>query len=373
MCRSLSKSTLTTLGIITSIFYGVLSIICIVIAGVDYQQTDYRWAQEGEWRHLATLQITAVVLVFFFCFLGILLMLDTSKCKVMQLLFTCLELLATLFTFAVAIFALVAGAVSKSELTKSCQRDYTGIFEHFKYLDDFIHLADETLCSEKCPCFFSNYSAIEDFTDFYQAHSNEYSMGDNLHMIDNLENGAINFANCSLEAKSQAYGVFKYIDKTGNIDIKDFNEFWGRIEKKFKCNGWCEVNYESQIYHQGNKRKMIKYVFSDVNGGVVNNRGCMHRMVDWLPKVINTYGSVLLIISVIMVVNFIFIASLFCNCYTDEYNSVKAEKSSKSEHSQITNKLGESHAPMIKQNIELKDITPVIEDKNEERLDAEHQ
>ena len=68
MCRSLSKRTLTTLGILTSIFYGVLSIICIVIAGVDYQQTDYRWAQEGEWRHLATLQVTAVVLVFFFSF-----------------------------------------------------------------------------------------------------------------------------------------------------------------------------------------------------------------------------------------------------------------------------------------------------------------
>ena len=372
MCRSLSKSTLTTMGILTSIFYGVLSIICIVIAGVDYQQTDYRWAQEGEWRHLATLQVTAVVLVFFFCFLGIILMLDTSKCKVMQLLFTCVELLVTLFTLAVAIFALVAGAVSKSELTKSCQRDYTGIFENFKYLDDFIHLADETLCSKDCPCFFSNYSAVEDFTDFYQAHP-EYKMGSNLVMNDTVENYAINFANCSLEAKSKAYGAFKYINKTGNIDIKDFNEFWGRIEKKFKCNGWCEVNYNSQINEPNTKRKMIKYVFSDVNGGVVNNRGCMHRMVDWLPKVINTYGSVLLIISVIMIVNFVFVASLFCNCYTDEYNSVRPEKSTKSEHSQLTNKLGESNAPMIKQNVELKEITPIIEDKNEERLDAEQQ
>ena len=372
MCRSLSKRTLTTLGILTSIFYGVLSIICIVIAGVDYQQTDYRWAQEGEWRHLATLQVTAVVLVFFFCFLGIILMLDTSKCKVMQLLFVCMELLVTLFTIAIAIFAIVAGAVSKSELTKSCQRDYKGIFEKFKYLDDFIHLADETLCSEKCKCFFSNYSAVEDFTDFYNAH-NDYDMTTNLQISDTLEGNAVNFANCSLEAKSEAYGVFKYIDKTGNIDINDFNEFWGRIEKKFKCNGWCEVNYVSQLYNKGTKRKMIKYVFSDVSGGVVNNSGCMHRMVDWLPKVINTYGAVLLIISVIMIVNFVFVASLFCNCYTEEYQSVKGEKSNKSERSQLSNNNGESNAPMIKQNIEMKEITSVIEDKREEKLDGAQQ
>ena len=74
-----------------------------------------------------------------------------------------------------------------------------------------------------------------------------------------------------------------------------------------------------------------------------------------------------------MIVNFVFVASLFCNCYTEEYHSVKGEKSNKSERSQLSNNNGESNAPMIKQNIEMKEITPVIEDKREEKLDGAQQ
>lgn len=43
MCKCLPKKTVLSLGLILTIFFGALSIICIVISGVDYQQTDMKW------------------------------------------------------------------------------------------------------------------------------------------------------------------------------------------------------------------------------------------------------------------------------------------------------------------------------------------
>ena len=51
MCKCLPKKTVLSLGLILTIFFGALSIICIVISGVDYQQTDMKWTDVGPWRH----------------------------------------------------------------------------------------------------------------------------------------------------------------------------------------------------------------------------------------------------------------------------------------------------------------------------------
>ena len=52
------------------IFFCALSIICIVISGVDYQQTDMKWTDVGPWRHLAGIQVALVVVVFVIFLLG---------------------------------------------------------------------------------------------------------------------------------------------------------------------------------------------------------------------------------------------------------------------------------------------------------------
>ena len=54
-------------------------------------------------------------------------------------------------------------------------------------------------------------------------------------------------------------------------------------------------------------------------------------------------------------------------------NLVPGLISNKNERNQLSNNNGESNAPMIKQNIEMKEITPVIEDKREEKLDGAQQ
>lgn len=372
MCRSFPREKLVKLGVATSGFYGVLSIICIVIAGVDYQQTDFRWTQEGTWRYLASLQVGVVVVVFFFCILGIGLLLSPTPCKTLQILYIVLEFFSIILGLSISIVALVAGAISKNDLTNVCKKEYKGIFSHFRELDELIALADEKLCSDDCPCIITNYTAYEDITEFYNKNS-DYQRDSKIVYLDNPDNRTKNFNDCMADIKDDVTTSFtsgngkrRYF---GNIKIDYFTEFWGRIEKKFHCNGWCQVDYVSKL----GKRKQIKYVFSDVNGGVVQNRGCMHRLADWLPKVINTFGSVLLIVSVIMMVNFVFIISVFCQCHQEVYHFEKEEPQPHLDGSK--QKLAESSElrkdHRDNQSIELKNIKPMIPpQRNEEKLDA---
>ena len=94
---------------------------------------------------------------------------------------------------------------------------------------------------------------------------------------------------------------------------------------------------------------MSKYLFSDVNKGVVRNRGCMHRLIDWLPKVINTFGSVLLIIGVILIFVFAFAVSLLCDCTIEGSNFQKEERG------QVHNKK-KTENDKVPQSIELKEV-----------------
>ena len=44
------------------------------------------------------------------------------------------------------------------------------------------------------------------------------------------------------------------------------------------------MNINRDNVEDGKYHIMTKYLFSDVNKGVVRNRGCMHRLIDCLPR-----------------------------------------------------------------------------------------
>ena len=337
MCKCLPKQTVLSLGLVFTIVFGALSVICIVISGVDYQQTDMKWTDVGPWRHLAALQVSVVVVVFFIFLLGLITFTCGAQCKTIQMIFVLFEFLTMIFALGVAIFALVAGAIGKDDYTKMCNKNYTGIFEDFKVLDELMFIADQTLCSDKCLCNeIKNQSALEDFNDFYNEKL-RIPNGDS-DISPAFNNGTVAERlvlkydkNSNVKRLQDCPNVFESVksqfnEKTKsklNIKIEDFMTFWGRIEKKFDCNGWCETSY---IGEDSNYHIMSKYLFSDVNKGVVRNRGCMHRLIDWLPKVINTFGSVLLIIGVILIFVFILGVSLLFDCTVEGSNFPNEER-----------------------------------------------
>lgn len=211
-----------------------------------------------------------------------------------------------MYSFCICVFTLTAAAVSKDDSKMSCKSDYKGVFELFRYLDPYFHFVDELLCSDSCPCYFSNQTAYDELKE-----------NNPMVKLEDVVEGSVHFGQCKNNIRQKTddfldedHDLQKMI---GNIDQAQFQIYWKRIEKKFHCVGWCQTTYKQNV-------KLQKYLFSDVNGGLVHNPGCMKRMLDWLPKMLNTFGSILLLISIVQVVSIVFVMSLFCDCGLEESN-----------------------------------------------------
>ena len=51
---------------------------------------------------------------------------------------------------------------------------------------------------------------------------------------------------------------------------------------------------------------MVKYVFSDVNRGVVDYPGCLNRLVNWIPSLVAVVGALLITCGFVQIINLIF-------------------------------------------------------------------
>ena len=189
-------------------------------------------------------------------------------------------------------------------------------------MDSYFKVADQLLCSNECPCKFNKIKAYDDFK--YGDNGKYYNYFKSF-SIDN-DNGAINFNECSFMSKATVFGKIntdESIKEIGELNFDDFYKFgvyYGRIEKQFKCTAWCKKSYYDE-YTKENK-KFYKYIFSDVNGGVVRNVGCMNLFRVWLVRFLKAYGSLILIDGVFQV--FLFVIGILYLLSQDE-NNVKED------------------------------------------------
>ena len=51
---------------------------------------------------------------------------------------------------------------------------------------------------------------------------------------------------------------------------------------------------------------MIKYVFSDINKGIVKYPGCLNRIVNWISSLVAVVGALLITCGVIQIVTLVF-------------------------------------------------------------------
>lgn len=230
-----------------------------------------------------------------------------------------LGLLSAMYSFCVCVITLIAGAASQTETPTRCDMDLKGVFENFRYLDLYFHLSDIALCN-LCSCYFSNKTANEEL-------SSEFP---DIKLTDDVIEGSVHFGQCDINVKKEVMNEFLQNEIARKLisefDVDQFQIYWNRIERKFDCVGWCQTNYNyindnKVINPKFNKSGTLrKYLFSDINGGLVHNPGCMKRMLDWLPKMLNTFGSVMLIICVAQVLSIVFVMFLFCDFGLEEHN-----------------------------------------------------
>ena len=322
MCKFLPKKKIGNLGLISGIFLIFSGLVCLILCIIQYNIINFQYTKKNKFSRIGELFLGANTILLFSCLFSIVLFLGFLQCKTMQLIFLIFQSIFTLFIFISGIVIIVSGNISKNKLTKTCQKDLNGIFKHFLLLDDYFKLIDNYLCSDECPCYFNEISTYEKFKN-PQLNNVSLNLIDsinfnkNVNLIENNNNNyEFNFNNCSEKVKEKAFYKFilqkddnrKYFE---NIDNEKFFKFWRKIENKFKCSGWCNTPYNNHNINldelenndendNNNKRYIIKYLFSDINKGIVSNIGCMNKLTDWLPKYIYAFGSLLIVSSIVI-------------------------------------------------------------------------
>ncbi len=301
-------------GYLISIITFIIIIIELVLLILHYEYTNFNWTTKLYYRNLSILNLISIIFTFINSinlFLS-LYFFDISK----FIFYILISIIFTIFNIIISIINLKASYIKKNSLTNLCQKNLTGIFSDFIIFDNYFHLVDEYLCSYDCPCIFTNQSAYEDFKDTTKVNNHSQIVYDQFKYMNtsfDLNDDLLkakSFKDCSRTIQGLAKMHFlkdkKVAEKINKFKIDNFYKFWGKIEKKFHCTGWCNNYYISQKNaSENNVRFITKYLFSDINGGVVDNIGCMHRIVDWLPKIICIFGCLLLISNLILIPPFI--------------------------------------------------------------------
>ena len=338
MCKSLDKRQITNCGIFWSIFFGCIGISSLVLSIIQFPYTRLHWMNKGSWRHLGGLGISAVSVLFVFCILSIITFILFIEKKIIILIYCITELAASIYVLFVSIFSLIAAQRYRNEKTDLCEEQLSGFFSNFLVLDDYFHIVDNFLCSESCECVFSNKSAYQEFSTINIANPEPQIVSDQWkymkdYVIYNKKGDktrAYSFSQCSedIQALAKSYFIDEIISKnnTDVFEINNFYGYWKRIEEKFKCTGWCNNKY---LDINNEERIVAKYLFSNIDGGIVKNRGCMKLLSSWLTKIINGFGSTLLCAGFFMLFPLIFSICLYFgyyNYYDEDYNYDNEDK-----------------------------------------------
>ena len=100
------------------------------------------------------------------------------------------------------------------------------------------------------------------------------------------------------------YKLYKSNPNNTKVHITNVNKFfnyWEGIEKRFKCTGWCRTKYTNPYTSQNDT--MIKYIFRNINKGVVEYPGCLNRLINWIPSMVAVVGALLISCGVIQIVH----------------------------------------------------------------------
>ena len=314
MCKFLPKNTVKANGLVLNILVGIIVICPIFFAGFDYKFVNINWSHKGKWRHLAKLQVSSVCGTFFSFILGILFFAIIPDSKGIGALFSVFEFLTGVFSMFVSIFVLVGAYARTNELTEKCIIPNKNFFKQFFYLEYFFQESNNLLCSKvKCPCYLTDNTIDEflykfDEDDEFEAQIYNFS---DIEYGDKEENN-IKTQVCKEKNKIEEGIDQNFIIHYGDVNLDKLMNFWGKIEKKFHCTGWCEKSYLN-----GTKKYYLKYLFSDVNNGLVKNIGCMKPYRNWVQKMLRAFGGMMLIDSFLQLICLIFGVSLFLGFYSE--------------------------------------------------------
>ena len=324
-----SVKCLGTTGLIMTIFFGIFGIIGLVFASICYKMTNFNWISGARWESLGVISIISLCIVIVVMIIGIIEFTCCIGSRGYGVFYIIIQMICLLFSMIIAIMGLVASNVGTMEDYIGCNSNYTGVFKYWNNIDYFLGAVDYYLCSNECPCNFS-----EDITKKFEANTTVKPTFDKYVKGGNNQN----FSECTAETRKTAAGLFEIKERlSGNhlhdLNVSKFGEYWEYIEDKFECTGWCSQSYTVDWIpnNPSETRSFYKYLFRGINNGIVKNVGCLELILDWIRPRLRVYGCVEFISSIFGLLSWIFGIALLCGCGSLEGKSIPRDNNRKDE------------------------------------------
>ena len=248
----------------------------------------------------------------------------TLNKKILLIILLITLILSSLFVLSISILLFFGTQIKNWNENLGCHSEYKGLFLAWKSVDIYLQSVDEVLCSNDCPCYFNRTTTMKYLKNPI---SNYYF---NTWKVRNVSIDAIKFQDCDKTAQKKAYNNYlmrnAYFKNT--LNTYWFNWYFGKVEKFFKCTGFCSLSYYNENIQTNGK--ILKYLFSDLTKGVPENLGCLNSFLNWLLNTMNAVGILFFFIFLFQFFLCVFVLLLIMeinnydmdkNSYNSDYNN----------------------------------------------------
>lgn len=269
----------------------------MVICSVHFRFTNMNWTDNG-YGTIGGIELAAILLTCVSLIIGVLAI--CTKQNGLLMIFIIFIGLSSLFTIAIVIFAFIGTQYRQFDDYLGCNGDYKGLLSIWNAVDNYMYSVDSLLCSESCPCYLGERSTLHYSTNSSTAPY--YNMWE----ISQNPGDASRFQDCPKKvqglAKAEYYSTNAYFNHTFKPD--KFNSYFAKVEKYFKCTGFCGTTYFNG--KTGTNQKIVKYLFSDISEeSIPEHFGCIDIIVGWLRQTLNAFaalGCILFVIEIILLI-----------------------------------------------------------------------
>ena len=321
------KKNLSALGITSIIIILICSIISLVLSSIDFNILYARWSS-SYYKYLAPCSVASTSFCVFVGLIGLLIFL--FNINGLMPIFVFLLLLSSLASWGTAVISIMGGRIKhKNNGSLGCQTELTGVLQIFENIDIYLMYVNSLFCGANCQCkdLKQKYDINLDEKDKVFLNNEIYKEFIlNKEYIFTDESNTNKFQDCNPLIKEEARNRYLEHPKAAKypIDTEKFQKYYKKLEKRFKCTGWCKTAYKDP--YTLDNRYIVKYLFSDIDNGLPHHIGCMNKISSWLPHYVMTIGIFMLIASFFETICLLISTLLLGNNEDNNYNDNNFEK-----------------------------------------------
>jgi hypothetical protein len=329
------KNNLRIFGFISTIIVFLCCVVSLVLSSVDFNVLYATWSS-SYYKYLAPCSLASTSFGVLVSLIGMMVFL--LRLNSLLLIFIILLLLSTLASWGTSIISIMGGRIKhKNNGLLGCSTKLTGVLEIYENIDNYLMYVNSLFCSEACNC--KNYKFNEfDFTDNYYSKELANEFNNKEVNEDNDDNkGKTSFQECRSELLDEARN--RYLEHPNStqypIKTKKFHKYFKKLEKRFKCTGWCKTAYKDP--YTLDNRFIVKYLFSNSEKEVPHYFGCMNILYKWLPRFVMSTGILMLIASCFETICLLISTNLIGNEDDNNYNDVDDGNNEENNNEDINN------------------------------------